>query len=200
VTDYNNVHEALMALASEDKREEYARRLEQQINAPRQDKFGGIIDDLAELQAPLMERLREKLTRGEWIAEGFGYESGQPTKIHPRLWQSLTINAWANLAGDRFQQVGGKSRTGVFHTLGFSAAKPEPLSLDQAARQEIVRNVARFFEKLDQELELDAAKRHFFDLASQRWGAEVNPTMLRAAWNLAKLQSARRAPGKRKSI
>jgi hypothetical protein len=124
VTDYNNVHEALMALASEDKREEYARRLEQQINAPRKDKFGGIIDDLAELQAPLMKRLREKLTRGEWIAEGFGHESGQPIKIHPRLWQSLTINAWANMAGDRFQQVGGKSRTGFSTRWGSPLQSP----------------------------------------------------------------------------
>lgn len=185
--NFDSTVSALLALASASERSAYQREL---ANPYVRDGYEQV--RVTTLQDLLLPRLIEKLQSGEWVATGFGYESGQPTELHPRLWQRLSINADTNSAYDSFAAMGGKSATGSFHTLGFRAAEKTD-GLDTRAKT--IAKIEVLFESLDTTLPLSASKKRFFHEASQAFDGPVPEAWLRLAWRNAKLQPARRRAG-----
>jgi hypothetical protein len=180
----------LLALASESERAAY----ERELTTIWQDEFGEQCWD-DRLEKILLPRLTEKLGTGQWIASGFGYESGQPTDLDPRLWQRLAINVRRNVAGDSWANASFKSATGSFHSLGFRVASGEKLSGGHSTRARSIAKIAAALEQLDRTLPPSAGKKRFFEEVGRRLNKSVPDAWLKEGWRKAKLQEHRRRPG-----
>lgn len=191
---YSTTVAALSALANPIERTAY----EAEVAAPPfVDDYGGQIYQ-REWEDRLLPRLMDKLRQGEWIASGFGYESGQPADLHSRLWHRLVINVSQNTAYDNQRSVDSRSVTGTFHSLGFRIAK-EMSEVSHAARRQGISSVRKHFEELNHTLPSRATKKEFFRLAREEFGPSLVEAWLRQAWKDAHLSEERRRPGTRRS-
>jgi hypothetical protein len=195
MVEYINTLSALMALASNVEKVE----LQKQLEAPEIDDGYTVRKPDPELQPLLLERLMEKLRSGEWLASGFGYESGQPTNLHPRLWQRMFISVDGNSAHDSHVRLRGRSVTGSFHSLAFRPARTGREQPRRDARGEAIRDLQAYFERLDSELPESASKKHFFQKGRDKFGSRAVDGWMRQAWRDAKLKPIRRLSGTKKS-